>query len=304
MAVYHVRSDDMSIAEDIDSFCQQVEGREVNKESTLGEYEKWVRRFELWRPGGEVTEGDIRSFDSYLADETMADYEWENRRGRPAPDSYSYSSRVKMASALKLWCKFEYGEEVTTEAQNIVKGEPEPFQPTILDASEVRRTIRNGDVMCDRPGCKAAMQLSYDAILRGSELVRVRREDIDWSAGTIFVRATKGSNQVTVSLDDRTLDALKVHADAWPERDKLFHHSYGRPQSAQVWNNHVRRGHHDAGSHALFRHSPVCHRLNSGQSLGDVYRRARHTHLQTTMRYAKLVDADVDTAGLPGDFEE
>lgn len=291
----------MSIAQQVDEFCDDVFEREINKKSTLDSYERWVRRFETWRPGGQPDEQMVRDFDSFLCDPDFpaTEYPWENTRGRPAPDEYSYSARLDMVSGCKIWFDWQYDTYLPKEPKNICKGEPAPFDPTIVPRDQIRRTIEAAEFDCDIDGCKAALQVSYDAILRGAELTRIRREDVDLDAGALKVRAVKGSNQATVGLSDRTVRLLRQHINKFPDREQLFYHSYGRPWDPQPWNNHVRKRHHEAGSHALFRHSPVCHRLNSGEEFGEVYRRARHAYPRTTTRYAKVIGVEAPSWATP-----
>lgn len=285
----------MSIAQQVEAFREDVFEREVGSQSTLDAYTLWIRRFETWRPGGEPDEQMVRDFDSFLCDPAFpaVEYPWENERGRPAPDEYSYSARLDMVCACKQWYNWHYDTYLPKEPKRICKGEPAPFDPTIVPRDEIRRTIEAATVDCDVDGCRAALQTSYDAILRGAELTKIRRDDIDFDARALRVRAVKGSTRTTVGLDERTVRLLRRHVERYPDRERLFYHSYDRPWDPQPWNNHVRRRHHDAGSHALCRHSAVCHRLNSGESFGAVYRRARHEYPRTTRRYATLVDADI-----------
>lgn len=286
----------MSVSESIEEFRSETVDRGL-KESSLDKYERWIRRFELWR-ADSVTEKSALKFDSMLVDEDRPEYPWTNTRGPSAPDSYAYRARQVAASALIRWFPWHYSVDLDKEPKEICKGEPEPFDPHIVPTSECRHTINSGRD-CNVTGCKAALQLSYDAILRAAELTRARVEDVDFGGGAVRVRAVKGSEWRTVGVDAKTERLLRHHVDRIGDREYLFHNTYDRPWTPNAWTNHVRRHHHEGGSHVLFRHSPICHRLESGEDIGDVYRRARHKFLTTTMKYAKVVDVDVDTASLP-----
>ncbi len=48
----------------------------------------------------------------------------------------------------------------------------------------------------------------------------------------------------------------------------------------------------DEGFHVFARHSPITHRLEAGESFGDVYRRSRHRHPNMTARYSQLVGVE------------
>lgn len=285
----------MSAVVDVEKFKSRTAGRRITEE-TADEYAIWIRRFEQWRQAEGYIEtpdlGQMIDFDSYLHDESMSDYLWENSRGRPAPRSYSYSARSKAASAIKLWLRIEYNVTVTEEPKGIVAGEPEPFKPKYISERDVDRIVADA-TKCKVDGCQAALQLSYDAILRASELVQVERSDIDLDQGTIYVHATKGSNDATVGLSNATIRFLEQHLNQSFGRSKVFINSYGNPWRKNSWAKHFIEHHHEVGSHAFGRHSPIVHRLERGEPFGDVFRRARHSFPSTTARYARHVGADI-----------
>jgi len=272
---------------DTSSFEERIRGREVNSDQTVTKYTRWVQRFEAWAPSS-YDENTLRDFDSFLQDEERIDYPWENNRGKPAPASYSYSSRVGALSAAKLWLKHEHDVSVDTEVQNIASGEPGEFEPSILDRFEVS-AVRNDAAFCENDGCHAAVHLGYDAIMRGAELADVRRDDIDWDEQAIYVRAKKGSEPQTVSLSDETWRALTQFANQHPDRDYLFRNSYGRAWTPAAWNQHFRRKHHEAGFHAFARHTRISQMLKGGHDFGEVYLRARHQSPATTLQYISFV---------------
>lgn len=300
----------MAAAQHIDSrldrFRERVVGRSIS-EATFEDYQRWIRRFEAWAEQANVSDPDIAAledWDNYLADGSRTDYPWDEGQGRPSPDSYSYRSRINAASAAKLWLRREYGTRIPETPGDICLGEPDPFDPTYLSPEDVDRILRQAPEACSLDGCAAALMLSYDLILRASELVRVRREDINFDSGTVYVRASKGSQNAEVGIDRRTADALQARIEDNPSRDLLFENSYGRPWTASAWASHVKRCHADVGSHAVGRHAPVMNRLEGAnppfllgdftdEDFGSVYRRARHRNPSQTAEYARVVGVDV-----------
>lgn len=283
----------MSVVQEVDSWKEQVMGREINSEGTLDGYTRWIKRFEAWRPGGDPGEGMVRDFDSFLQDEDRTDYPWENARGRSAPDAYAYRSRVGALSGVKLWLRHQYDVEVTTEVQNIAIGEPADFDPTVLEPAVVERVINDASFACDNPDCSAAVALGHDAILRGAELADVRREDVDLEEQTLYVRAKKGNESTHLKIGDTAWTKLRQHAQAHPDRDYLFRNDYDRAWTAAAWNQHFRRKHHEAGFHSFARHSAISNRLRQGEDFGQVYLRARHQNPSTTLKYVNYVGVDV-----------
>jgi integrase len=291
----------------LETFHDRVVGRRIN-EDTFSLYANWVSRFEMWRGGGTPSLGDLIDFDTWLADEDMTDYPWENARGRPAPDEYAYQTRTIALSAVKLWLRVHYDEEIAEDVQDIVSGEPAPFDPTYLTRRDIETVYDVADEACQCPGCEAALRLSYDAIMRASELVLLSREDVNFDAGTVYVTATKGSDNAEVAVKPSTLEAVREYIEAHPDRSEgfLFKNSYGRSWSKESWALHVRRNHHEAGAHSFGRHTPIVHRLEhpewfgdmrEGDAFGQVFQRARHSNPSMTSRYARLVGADIPDWG-------
>jgi len=290
----------------IDAFEQRVVGRSIAANS-WPLYRSWIRNFERWCHQEGISDpdiGDVEAFDNFLADESRTAYPWDNGQGRPAPHEYAYSSRITAISAVKKWIRREYGRRIPEAPGDIAIGEPEPFDPTYLAPMEVDKIYDDADDACDLDGCEAALRLSYDAILRASELVRVSRSDVDLDAGEVYVRATKGSQNMTVGLTDPTVEALTDHIAAHPNRDRLFRNAYDRAWRPSAWSTHVLRKHCDDGAHALGRHTPIMHRLEgadppfmqqdyTGEDFGDVYQRARHRNPSMTSKYARVVGINV-----------
>ena len=285
----------MASTPDLSQFKQRVVGRSIS-ENSWPEYKRWITRFEQWLSMQSISDpniGDLEAFDGFLADESRTGYPWVNARSGQPPAAYAYRSRVTAVSAAKKWVRRHYTRRIPETPGDICIGAPEPFDPTYLSPQTIDDTFASAGSDCDIDGCEAALRLSYDAILRASELVAVERDDIDLDAGTVYVRATKGSQNLEVGLAEPTVDALTQHVAAYPQREYPFWNSYGRSWRASAWVMHVLRNHCDAGSHAFGRHSPILHRLEAGQDFGEVYRRARHQNPTTTIAYARIAGVDV-----------
>lgn len=283
----------------MEQFRKRVVGRAIN-EDTFRAYRLWIERFEMWHDSNNApTLRDLEDFDTMLADPTMTSYLWENKVGRPAPNSYSYSSRVQAISAVKLWVRRRYDYELPEQPQDIAMGEEEPFNPTYLTSAQVSDVIESAPTSCNCPGCRAALALSYDAILRASELTLLSVSDVDMGSGVVSVTAKKGSRDSDLSVSDRTMEYIEQYLDVSDhESGPLFRNTYGNAWNAGSWATHVGRNHVDAGSHSWGRHTPILHMFQAGRGFGDVYRRARHVDPSTTARYARYVGTDIpDWAG-------
>lgn len=280
-------------AEDMERFRTRVVGRSIS-EDTFEAYRLWIERFEQWFNGpSDPSLRDLEDFDTMLEDPTVP-CPWSNDSGRPAPSSYSYSSRNQAISAVKKWVRRQYGVDIPEQPGDIVMGSEESFKPTYLSRDRVREVIDEAEESCNCDGCAAALALSYDAVLRASEMVLLTVSDIDLERGVADVTATKKSRDSEIGLSEDTVDMVRQYLSSSDHTSgSLFRNTYGDSWNKNAWSTHVLRHHVPEGSHAWGRHTPILHQLESGVPFGDVYRRARHKNPSTTARYARYVDVEV-----------
>lgn len=280
--------------DEIKQFKEDVRGREVNSEQTLDDYARWIRRFEGWWDGGTPTETALRRFDQYLCDEE--EFPWKTTRpiesgGRET--TYAFQTRVKALSALKLWCRVYYNTVIENEPQNMALGEAEEFNPDLLSVEEVQGVVDEAPEACPADDCQVALQLGYDAIMRCAEVAQASVEDLDLSNGIIHVVGKKGSMAADIGLSTVTVTMLQDHVSRLNGRRRLFHNSYDNPWNPTSLSWHFIQYHHPVGFHSFSRHSPIAHRLQRGEPLGEVSRRARHANISTTVQYGRIVGTEV-----------
>jgi integrase len=274
-------------------FEKRVVGRSIGQD-TFEAYRLWIERFEMWFDGDEPSLRDLEDFDTLLEGGSGGSFPWSNDTGRPTPPSYSHSSRNQAICAVKMWVRRHYDVNIPEQPGDIIRGDPEPFKPTYLSRERVRGVIEGAGGDCECDGCAAALALSYDAVLRASELVRLSVADIDLGSGTLDVTATKNSRDSQIGVADSTLDRVRAYLeDAEHTSGALFRNTYGRKWTKNAWSTHVLRHHVEEGSHAFGRHTPILHQLEAGKPFGDVYRRARHKNPSTTAQYARKVGAEI-----------
>jgi len=281
----------------MDRFRERVVGRAIG-EDTYEAYQLWIRRFETWYDGSEPSLRDLEDFDTMLYDDETARYPWTNTSGRPSPDSYSFSSRNQAISALIMWFRRHYEVAIPEQPGDIVRGSPKDFDPTYLSHEETREVIENAAAACGNAGCEAALRLSYDAILRASELAFLTVGDVSLEDGEVAVTAMKGSRDSVLTVSEPTIDALGEYLrSADHSTGPLFRNNDGNGWSKSSWATHVRQYHVPEGSHCWGRHTPILHMFQAGKEFGDVYRRARHQSPSQTAKYARYVDVDVPSWG-------
>lgn len=280
-------------------------------EGTTADYLSWAERFEDWRIWAEVSvsEDILYTFDEFLSDASRlgkfeAEYVDERSRwntSRIPDDGYGYRTRVKAVSAIKSYVDFEYAVEFPDrqkyKVNNIVAGSEPPFDPVIASPDEVREIFEDTRE-CSFGSCHPMSRLAYDAIMRGIEVTRVEWDDVDLKHGRIYVRSAKGSPERWISLSAKTVDVLTNYRamvkDRFENPKWMFYrfggYRWSNTWEPQDWGEHFLDTHWDAGFHSFARHSSITNRLNSGESISDVSRRARHANLDNTLKYDQLVN--------------
>lgn len=182
--------------------------------------------------------------------------------------------------------------------------------PKTLTAEEVEqlagalgkpgRSLRRAD---------AIVRCALDLGLRSGEIAHISLDDIDWRAGTITLRHTKGRREDVLPLPATTGAAIAAYLEQ--ERPKtrnravfVRHHTpRGEPVGPDLVRKAIRQAFARAGlpytrSH-LLRHTMANRLLAGGASLKEVADVLRHRSLNTTMIYAKLDSRKLTAVALP-----
>jgi integrase/recombinase XerC len=155
----------------------------------------------------------------------------------------------------------------------------------------------------------AMVRCMLDLGLRSGEVARLSMDDIDWHAGTITLRLTKGRREDVMPLPEATGQAIAAYLR--DERPKTEHrmvfarHMTPRelPIGPDLVRKTIRQAYARAGlpytrSH-LLRHTMAGRLLAGGASLKEVADVLRHRSLNTTLIYAKLDSGRLVEVALP-----
>jgi integrase/recombinase XerC len=145
--------------------------------------------------------------------------------------------------------------------------------------------------------------------LRSCEVAQIGLDDIDWRAGTITLRHTKGRREGVLPLPVATGKAiaayLKHERPKTDSRAVFVRHNAPRgwPVGPDLVRKAIRQAYARAGlpytrSH-LLRHTMANRLLAGGSSLKEVADVLRHRSLNTTMIYAKLDSRKLIEVALP-----
>jgi site-specific recombinase XerD len=183
--------------------------------------------------------------------------------------------------------------------------------PQTLSSTEVERLEA---VLGDAPGrsphrARAMVRCALDLGLRRGEIAGLSLDDIDWRAGTLRLRRTKGLRESRLPLPEATgraiADYLRLERPHTSSRAVFVRHAapVGRPVGADTVAKAIRQAYARADlpytrTH-LLRHTLASRLLAGGSSLKEVADVLRHRSLETTQIYAKLDGRNLSTIALP-----
>jgi site-specific recombinase XerD len=155
----------------------------------------------------------------------------------------------------------------------------------------------------------AMVRLALDLGLRRGEIAELALEDIDWRAGTLRLRRTKGRREDILPLPETTgralADYLRLERPQTTSRAVFVRRiaPRGRPIGPDCVGKTIRQAYARAGlpytgAH-LLRHTMASRLLAGGSSLKEVADVLRHRSLNTTLIYAKLDTRSLSTVALP-----
>ncbi len=171
--------------------------------------------------------------------------------------------------------------------------------PKYLTAEEVRKLLEAPDGAVLGVRDRAMIELLYATGLRVSELVKVRRADLNAEAGVVRTMG-KGSKQRLVPVGRAALQALERYMPARARLLRgrasvyLFVTSRGQCLTRQAFWHRLRRYGRQAGMarpltpHVL-RHSFATHLLERGADLRSVQVMLGHADIATTQIYTHVV---------------
>jgi site-specific recombinase XerD len=182
--------------------------------------------------------------------------------------------------------------------------------PKSLEPTEVEQLVAAlGQSGPSMRRADAMVRCALDLGLRSGEVARLGLDDIDWEAGTITLRRTKGRREDVMPLPQATGQAIAAYLH--DERPKTRHRMVfarhmtprERPIGPDLVRKTIRQAYARAGlahtrSH-LLRHTMASRLLAGGSSLKEVADVLRHRSLNTTLIYAKLDSGRLIEVALP-----
>lgn len=160
-------------------------------------------------------------------------------------------------------------------------GFPRPSNPD-LPQKAARRSLRD----------TAILETFYSTGIRISELVSLKKEDIDFHAGLIRVFG-KGRKERVVPIGEKAMTVLQQYLSRFPSAEGVvFCNAKKVPLTARtihrIVKQYMRQIDRPSFSPHTLRHTFATHLLEGGADLRSVQEMLGHTTLSTTQRYTHL----------------
>lgn len=194
-------------------------------------------------------------------------------------------------SALIKFNELLQADNIVVSKADLIKVQTEIISPTNITKKEVEEFRQR---ILQSEGCSAKRNYAIVTImayagLRISEVLALKKVDVNTTANQIRVTDGKGEKQRTVIINSKIVSAIREYEKSdQVESEYLFHNSKGKilnPSTInKVFDEFSVEGYH-IHPHML-RHFFCYNALESGAySINEVSNQAGHTSIKTTMRY-------------------
>jgi integrase/recombinase XerD len=161
--------------------------------------------------------------------------------------------------------------------------------PVYLEIDEIKKMLQTADAESPRTGMM--IRFLFATGVRVSELVGIRKRDINWTTGAITVLG-KGSKQRKVIVMPEFMDTLKEYCKGFDDKQKLFDYHTGTVQDdfrKVVAMSEIEK---HVTPHKM-RHSFATHMLRNGANVVLIQKYLGHASLSTTQIYTHASEDDL-----------
>ena len=260
-------------------FLEYLEIEKNRSPKTVQNYDHYISRvlaFLQAKSPGDITEEGVRKFRLHL--NRLLD-----AHGKPLKKITQNYHIIALRSFLKYLSKRDV-KAMAPEKLELAKQEDR--EVTFLEPDELERFLKSPEDLRDR----AILETLFSTGLRVSELVSLKRDEIDFNRGEFSVRG-KGSKIRVVFLSKIAIDAIRSYLDKRTDVEpELF------PLTTRTVQRIVRKYAIRAGiigkkvsPHSL-RHSYATDLLRNGADIRSVQAMLGHASVTTTQIYTHVTD--------------
>ena len=237
---------------------------------------------------------NIKDTNQLKSDDLSNFLQYEIKNGK------SITTSLRRLSSLKGFFMFLIKEGIIDIPLEEVEAPKKPFHlPTLISLEEVEAlldapNIEKDDELRDR----AMLELMYASGLRVSELLNVKRGDVDLKLNIVTVMG-KGGKQRKIPFGEYASDYIAKYINDVRSKNinskssYLFLSKYGEPLSRQYFFKQIKKYAMIAGikeniSPHTLRHCFATHLLNNGADLRVVQEMLGHSNIATTQIYTHV----------------
>ncbi len=153
---------------------------------------------------------------------------------------------------------------------------------------------------------KLIIKLLYSSGIRLSELIKMKKEDIDFENNLINIRNGKGGkDRVSILSNSIKIDFLKYYSKYDLKGKYLFEGARGRKYSKKSVQKILEKASKKIGrkvSAHMLRHSFATHLLDYGIDIRHIQKLLGHSSIKTTQIYTYVSERDIKSITSPLDF--
>jgi site-specific recombinase XerD len=199
----------------------------------------------------------------------------------------SHSQQNQRINAIKFY--YEKVLELPKQYYDIERPRKKFELPKVLSEQEVLRILEATNNLKH----KTILATIYSAGLRRSEIINLRKEDMDYDKNIIFIRGAKGKKDRITILSDANARLLKVYQKLYRPKYWLFESperkKYSTSSVAKVLNlAAVKAGMGKKVTPHMLRHSFATHLLEQGVDMRYIQNLLGHESTKTTEIYTHV----------------
>ncbi len=192
-------------------------------------------------------------------------------------------------------------KEILKQNLNIPNPKRNKTIPDILTIEEVRKLINSNSNIKH----ELIIKLLYGCGLRVSEIVNLKKEDIDFEENLIKIRLAKGRKDRFVKIPDSIKNELGYYAKL-NKTEYLFESNRGgkltKKTIAKIVQNSGKKSEIKKRVYPhLLRHSFATHLLEQGTDLRIIQKLLGHSDIKTTQIYTRISQASIKNIKSPLD---
>lgn len=262
---------------------------EGKSDKTINQYSASVKEYFQWF---HESYGDVEFKKLYRENALeYKNYLKNIKRSKRSGNNLDAKTVNSKLSALIKLNELLQADNIVVSKKDLIKVQTEIVSPTNITKKEVEEFRQR---ILQSEGCAAKRNYAIVTImayagLRISEVLTLKKVDVNTTANQIRVMDGKGGKQRTVIINSKIVSAIREYEKSDNvESEYLFHNSRGNilnPSTInKVFDDFSVEGYH-IHPHML-RHFFCYHAMESGvYSINEVSNQAGHTSIKTTMRY-------------------